>query len=524
MKLLKNRSIATRMRLGFGLLILVSIAVALFGRLALDQVGGQVRALTEHNLVAVTVLSNIKDNVNLTARAARNIALQTDPQGKLVEKTIIDSNRTSTRALLKQLEELLPLPEEQAKFKEVSTKRLAYAAKLDQSVKLGLEGNNEAARDLLVGEVTLLQKTYFTELDDLIAMQRERMEDARHSTDSTVRQAGYAMLLLLAMAMVSGALIANWTARSVTRPLLAAVHVTQRIAQGDLSTHVEPEAKDEVGRLMESLRSMQESLRNLVGMVRSSSDAVALGASEIAASNGDMSHRTEQQASNLEETAAAMEQISTMVRSSEALAQQANDCAHAANGAAERGGDVVSQVVSTMSQINVASQRISDIVSVIDGIAFQTNILALNAAVEAARAGEQGRGFAVVASEVRSLAQRSATAAREIKTLISSNVEKVDAGSRLVETAGTNMADIREQVGRVVSLIAELGTMSSSQSRDIVQVNQSVAHLDQATQQNSAMVEQSAAAADSLSQQARLLVDAISAFRLQPADRAFVVA
>ena len=269
---------------------------------------------------------------------------------------------------------------------------------------------------------------------------------------------------------------------------------------------------------------MQESLRNLVGMVRSSSDAVALGASEIAASNGDMSHRTEQQASNLEETAAAMEQISTMVRSSEALAQQANDCAHAANGAAERGGDVVSQVVSTMSQINVASQRISDIVSVIDGIAFQTNILALNAAVEAARAGEQGRGFAVVASEVRSLAQRSATAAREIKTLISSNVEKVDAGSRLVETAGTNMADIREQVGRVVSLIAELGTMSSSQSRDIVQVNQSVAHLDQATQQNSAMVEQSAAAADSLSQQARLLVDAISAFRLQPADRAFVVA
>ncbi|WP_176452021.1 methyl-accepting chemotaxis protein [Rhodoferax sp. TH121] len=523
MKLLKNRSIATRMRLGFGLLILVSIAVALFGRLALEQVGGQVRALTEHNLVVVTVLSNIKDNVNLTARAARNIALQTDPQGKLVEKNVIDGNRASTRALLKQLEDLLTLPEEQAKFKEVSIKRLAYAAKLDQSVKLGLEGNNEAARDLLVGEVTQLQKSYFTELDDLIAWQRERMETARKTTDGTVRQAGYAMLALLGVAMVSGGLIANWTARSVTRPLLAAVHVTQRIAEGDLSTHVEPEAKDEVGRLMDSLKQMQESLRNLVGMVRSSSDAVALGASEIAASNSDMSHRTEQQAASLEETAAAMEQISTMVRSSETLAQEANDCANAANGAAQRGGDVVSQVVSTMSQINVASQRISDIVSVIDGIAFQTNILALNAAVEAARAGEQGRGFAVVASEVRSLAQRSATAAREIKTLISSNVEKVDAGSRLVETAGTSMVDIRDQVGRVVTLIAELGAMSSSQSKDIVQVNQSVADLDQATQQNSAMVEESAAAADSLSQQARLLVDAISAFRLQPSERTLAV-
>ncbi len=516
MKLLKDRSIATRMRLGFGLLIVVSIVVALFGRLALQQVGAQVRELTGHNLVIVTVLAHIKDNVNLTARAARNIALLTDEKSKLLEKATIDGNRGSTRALLKQLEELLTAQDELAQLKTVTATRLAYVGLMDEAVKLGLQGKNEAARDALIGGVTAAQKTYFSALDELISLQHQRMEMAQQGADRTVSQAGYAMLGLLVLATVLGAMIASWTARSVTRPLLAAVHVTQRISQGDLSTHVVTEAQDEVGQLTNSLRVMQDSLRELVGMVRASSDSVAIGAAEIAMGNGDLSQRTERQASNLQETAAAMEKISGMVRNSADMAREANSCAAAANGAAQRGGEVVNEVVLTMAHINEASQRISEIVSVIDGIAFQTNILALNAAVEAARAGEQGRGFAVVASEVRSLAQRSATAAREIKSLITSNVEKVEAGSRLVGSAGSNMVDIRTQVARVVTLIDELGEMSQSQSRDIVQVNQSVAQLDQTTQQNSALVEQSAGAADSLSQQARLLVQAVSAFRLEP--------
>ncbi len=516
MKPFKDRSIATRMRFGFGLLIVVSIAVALFGRLALQQVGTQVHQLTQHNLVIVSVLSNIKDNVNVTARAARNIALLTDERSKRIEKATIDGNRGSTRDLLKQLEDLLVADDERAQLASVTATRLAYVDAMNAAVLLGMQGQNESARDALIGDVTTTQKAYFSALDSLIALQRQRMEQAQSGTDSTVRLAGYAMLGLLALATLLGAMIATWTARSVTRPLLAAVHVTQRISEGDLSTQVVTEAHDEVGQLTDSLRTMQESLRELVGLVRVSSHSVADGAAEIALGNGDLSQRTERQASSLQETAAAMEQISDMVKSSATMAREANDCALAANGAAQRGGAVVDEVVSTMEDINKASKRISDIVSVIDDIAFQTNILALNAAVEAARAGEQGRGFAVVAAEVRSLAQRSASAAREVKTLITSNVEKVQAGHRLVGSAGSNMEDIRAQVARVVSLIGELGDMSASQSRDIVQVNHSVSQLDQATQQNSALVEQSAGAADGLSQQARLLVQAVSAFRLEP--------
>jgi methyl-accepting chemotaxis protein len=516
MKRFKDRSIATRLRFGFAFLVVVSIAVALFGKLALQQVGTQVRELTEHNQVIVNVLTRIKDNVNLTARAARNIALLTDEKGKRSEKATIDNNRGSTRSLLKQLEDLLTAEDERDQLKTVTTARLAYVAQMDQALTLGMQGQNDAARDALIGAVTGAQNTYFSALDALIDLQRQRMDQARLATDNTVRQAGYAMLALLALAMVLGGLIATWMARSVTRPLLAAVHVTQRISQGDLSTPVVTESQDEVGQLCDSLRSMQVSLRALVGMVRISSDSVAVGAAEIATGNGDLSQRTERQASSLQETAAAMEKISDRVRDSAERAQEAKDCAAVANGAAQRGGAVVDEVVLTMTHINEASKRISDIVSVIDGIAFQTNILALNAAVEAARAGDQGRGFAVVAAEVRSLAQRSATAAREIKSLITSNVAKVEAGSRLVGTAGTNMEDIRAQVARVVSLIAELGDMSQSQSRDIVQVNRSVSQIDQATQQNSALVEQSAGAADSLSQQARMLVQAVSAFRLEP--------
>jgi len=291
--------------------------------------------------------------------------------------------------------------------------------------------------------------------------------------------------------------------------------VTQRIARGDLSSRIVAESDDEVGQLSRSLHAMQEALRSLVGVVRASSDSVATGAGQIAVGNGDLSQRTERQASSLQQTAASMEQLSGTVLGSAETARQANAFAAVASGAAERGAAVVGQVISTMDGINAASRRIGDIVGVIDGIAFQTNILALNAAVEAARAGEQGRGFAVVAAEVRNLAQRSASAAREIKSLIATNESTVEAGSRLVGEAGHSMRDIHAQVARVVGLIGELGAAAEAQSRDIVQINQAVAQLDESTQQNAALVEQSAAAADSLSQQARVLVDAVSAFRLE---------
>jgi methyl-accepting chemotaxis protein len=514
MQVLKDRSIATRMRLGFALLIVMSMAVAGFGRVALKQVGEEMNELTTKHLVIVTLLTNLKDNVNTTARVARNIAMLTDPAAKQREKALIDANRSSTQDLLKQLQAQLAEQAGSEVLERVTATREAYVKAINPAIKLGMEGNNEGARDLLVGEVSQTQGAYFGALDELIDIQRSAMEKARANADQTIERAAWSMIALLSLSAVLGGSIAGWMARSVTRPLLAAMHITQRIAKGDLSSHIQAESRDEVGQLMLSLQQMQDALRRLVGVVRSSSDSVATGAGQIAVGNGDLSQRTERQATSLQQTAASMEQLSGTVTHSAETAREATDFASAANRAAERGAEVMGNVIHTMTNINQASQRISDIVTVIDGIAFQTNILALNAAVEAARAGEAGRGFAVVASEVRSLAQRSATAAREIKQLITSNVETVEAGSRLVDSAGTSMQEIRDQVARVVGLISELGQTSQAQSRDIIQINSSVAQLDETTQQNAALVEESAAAADSLSQQARLLVDAVSAFKL----------
>ncbi len=515
MQALKDRSIATRMRLGFALLIVMSMAVAGFGRVALQHVGEQMRELTGKHLVIVSLLTNVKDNVNVTARVARNIALLTDPAAKQREKERIDANRASTQELLKQLQAQLADQSGSELLERVTRTREAYVKAINPAIKLGMEGNNEAARDLLVGEVSQTQTAYFSALDELIAAQRQAMENARADADTTIDRAAWSMIGLLSLSAVLGASVAGWMARSVTRPLRAAMTITQRIAKGDLSTRIQPESRDEVGQLMGSLQQMQDALRHLVGVVRTSSDSVATGAGQIAVGNGDLSQRTERQASSLQQTAASMEQLSGTVTHSAETAQQATSFATAANRAAENGAEVMGHVIHTMTNINEASQRIGDIVSVIDGIAFQTNILALNAAVEAARAGEAGRGFAVVASEVRSLAQRSATAAREIKQLIISNVETVEAGSRLVDSAGASMQEIRDQVARVVGLISELGQTSQAQSRDILQINSSVAQLDESTQQNAALVEQSAAAADSLSHQAQLLVDAVSAFKLE---------
>ncbi|UXH77410.1 methyl-accepting chemotaxis protein [Roseateles amylovorans] len=516
MQALKDRSIATRMRLGFALLIVMSMAVAGFGRVALKEVGMQMHELTDKHMVIVSLLTSLKDNVNVTARVARNIALLSDPAAKQREKALIDANRSSTQELLKQLQAQLAADAGSELLERVTRTREAYVKVINPAIKMGLEGKNDAARDALVGEVSQAQVAYFAALDELIALQRKAMDQSRTDADTTIQRAAWAMVGLLSLSALLGGGIAGWMARSVTRPLLSAMNITQRIAKGDLSSRIEAESRDEVGQLMLSLQQMQEALRNLVGVVRASSDSVATGAGQIAVGNGDLSQRTERQASSLQQTAASMEQLSGTVTHSAETARQATDFATAANGAAQRGAEVMGEVIHTMTDINEASKRIGDIVSVIDGIAFQTNILALNAAVEAARAGEAGRGFAVVASEVRSLAQRSATAAREIKQLITSNVDKVEAGSRLVGTAGSSMQEIRSQVMSVVGLISELGQASQAQSRDIIQINSAVAELDETTQQNAALVEESAAAADSLSQQARMLVDAVSAFKLEP--------
>jgi len=329
-----------------------------------------------------------------------------------------------------------------------------------------------------------------------------------------------------ALALTLGVVLAWLITRSITGPLVTAVDVAETVARGDLTTRLDVSSRDETGRLLSALQNMVQSLVKVVGTVRASSDSIATGSAQIASGNADLSQRTEQQASNLEQTAASMEELSGTVKNSAETARQAAELARSASDVAMKGGDVVGKVVSTMDEISASSRKISDIIGVIDGIAFQTNILALNAAVEAARAGEQGRGFAVVAGEVRSLAQRSAEAAKEIKTLIGASVDRVEAGSRLVNDAGSTMEDIVVQVRKVADLIGEISSATVEQTSGIGQVSTAVSQLDEATQQNAALVEQSAAAADSLNQQAAKLVEAVKLFKLnmaQAVDAAYVV-
>jgi methyl-accepting chemotaxis protein len=302
--------------------------------------------------------------------------------------------------------------------------------------------------------------------------------------------------------------------RGITQPLEEAIAIARRVASGDLSSRIEVRSRNELGELLGALKAMNESLTNVVASVRSSSDSIATGSTQIATGNADLSHRTETQATSLQQTAASMEQLTHTVKNNAEVALEAEQLAKSASSVATQGGQTVDQVVSTMEQISAASRKISDIIGVIDGIAFQTNILALNAAVEAARAGEQGRGFAVVAGEVRSLAQRSAQAAREIKTLINDSVEKVEVGSQQVNAAGRTMSDIVRQVQSVSNLIAEISSATNAQTADIGQVSHAVSKLDEVTQQNSALVEQSAAAAESLQAQAARLVEAVAVFRI----------
>ena len=339
--------------------------------------------------------------------------------------------------------------------------------------------------------------------------------------DASVKDGGAAVIrsesLMLILGLLASALgmgCAAYITRAITQPINAAVKVAQTVASGDLTSHIEVHTTEETGQLLQALKDMNSSLVNIVAQVRSGTETIATASTEIASGNLDLSSRTEEQASSLEETASSMEELTATVRQNADNAQQANQLALSASGVAVKGGEVVGKVVETMDAINDSSRKIVDIISVIDGIAFQTNILALNAAVEAARAGEQGRGFAVVASEVRNLAQRSASAAKEIKTLIGASVEQVNAGSMLVAQAGSTMNDIVDSVQRVSDIITEITAASSEQSVGIDEINRAIGQMDAVTQQNAALVEESAAAAESMQHQAHNLAQVVSVFKL----------
>ena len=429
-------------------------------------------------------------------------------------KDVIGSTTADTTKVQQRYTELEKSPGGLRIQEELATVRKSYLETRDKALAMKKAGDVAQARDFALKEFAPVVDRYNAVADKMVAYQIERSEAQAAEANALIRS--YRMAVVVAgVAGLALLVVLSWVLVARIRQSLSEVSgVARRIGEGDLSRPVQVSGRGEVAEMMLAMQQMQASLVRIVGEVRLSSDSIATGSSEIATGNADLSQRTEEQASNLEETAASMEELTSTVKNNADTAHKAAALAGEASRAAVQGGEVVGQVVSPMEEISAASRKITDIISVIDGIAFQTNILALNAAVEAARAGEQGRGFAVVASEVRSLAQRSADAAREIKTLIGASVEKVENGTQLVSEAGRSMEGIAAQVQRVSDLIGEISSGTSEQTTGISQVGEAVTQLDQVTQQNAALVEQSAAAADSLRHQAAKLAEVVSVFRL----------
>ena len=512
-----NMKVGARLGLGFALVIAAGIVGAIFSRIQLGRASDEVQLLVEDRMVKVETISQIKDNLNVVARASRNIALISDEKEMLVEKKRIEEARARNNELLKSLKDTVRSEKGRALLQKIEEIRGPYGQTTDKAVALGLANKNEEARDVLIKENRPLQAAYFRTLEEFSTMQKEAMNESARKVQGIATSTGVLMMLIAVSAALAGAAIAWVLTRSITRQLGGepdyASSVAREIAAGNLAVDVRV-ANGDQSSLLANMKAMRDSLAQVVARVRSGSESVASASTQIAEGNNDLSGRTEEQASALEETAASMEELGSTVRQNADNARQANQLAQSASTVAVKGGEVVAQVVDTMKGINDSSKKIADIINVIDGIAFQTNILALNAAVEAARAGEQGRGFAVVAGEVRNLASRSAEAAKEIKTLITDSVARVDQGTSLVDQAGATMNEVVTSIRRVTDIMGEISAASSEQSAGVAQVGEAVTQMDQATQQNAALVEEMAAAASSLNSQAQDLVQAVSVFRL----------
>ena len=520
---MKNLRIGTRLGLGFLVVVALMIAVAVIGVTKLGTLNHETNLIVNDRVPKVEMVNHVIDELNRSARYTRNLLLMTDKNQIKREEDNLKKARQSIAETLPKLEKMLHDPKGVALFKEVSDVRAKYLPLIDKLVKDIDEGKPEEAKKVLFGELRPVQLAYFDSLRKLEAFQSELMVKAGKEAEEDYKMARIIMFSLAGGAIIFAFLIAFGVTRSITVPMHEAVQVAQTVAKGDLTSRIEVKSTDETGQLLQALKDMNESLVRIVGEVRTSTDTIATASAQIASGNQDLSSRTEEQASSLEETASSMGELTSTVRQNGENANQANQLAISAADIAVKGGVVVSQVVETMGSINESSKKMSDIINVIDGIAFQTNILALNAAVEAARAGEQGRGFAVVATEVRNLAQRSAGAAREIKGLIDDSVSKIESGNRLVDQAGSTMTEIVGSIQRVTDIMSEITAATREQVDGIEQINQAVMDMDSVTQQNAALVEEAAAAAESLEQQAANLVEVVSVFNTgQPSSSAVV--
>jgi methyl-accepting chemotaxis protein len=519
---MNNFKISTRLMILIGLLSALLVAIGSIGLFGTRQSNASLQTVYEDRTVALEQLADI--NYLMARNRVLLMDMMLKPNAANIQKreTELESNIKRISKVIDDYMATYLTPEEKNLAEEFIALRKSYAFEgLTPAVQAMHSGNTDEALKLYEEKISAIAPQVQLKIDSLIALQTriaKQEYDAAVSRYSTIR-------LISIAAMIGGVLLASlfglMLVRGISRSLKQAIEATDAVAQGDLSHRIDVQGNDEITQLLTSLSAMQDSLTKVVANVRQGSESVSTASAEIASGNHDLSARTESQASALEQTAASMEELSSTVKQNADNARQANHLAQNASTVAVRGGDVVAQVVDTMKHINDSSKRIFDIISVIDGIAFQTNILALNAAVEAARAGEQGRGFAVVASEVRSLAGRSAEAAKEIKSLIGASVERVEQGSALVDQAGITMTEVVGSIRRVTDLMGEISAASSEQSAGVSQVGEAVMQMDQVTQQNAALVEEMAAAASSLQTQAQDLVGTVAVFKL-PAGQGLV--
>lgn len=509
-----NMTIKSRLVMVIGILSVLLIGIGGLGLYGIKQSNEGLKTVYEDRTVPAVDLAAINDHWQVI-RMNAVVAANSDNIAVAQARTADTAQRDAEIQKIWNAFMQTTLTTEEAAFTEAYMQNeKPYVESRNRTMQLASSGEFEAARENAMKDAgpkfTVLHKNIFDLINLQARVASEEYAEAQSNFNTVFIVTSVAVALGLLLAIVIGIMLI----RAVVGPLNEAITVANAVASGDLTSRIEVNSTNETGRLLQALKQMNDNLVDLVGKVRAGTDSISTASGEIASGNADLSQRTEQQASSLEETASSMEELTSTVKQNADNARQANQLAVGASDVAVKGGAVVGQVVQTMSSINESSKKIVDIISVIDGIAFQTNILALNAAVEAARAGEQGRGFAVVATEVRTLAQRSAAAAKEIKGLISDSVNKVEDGTRLVDEAGATMDEIVSAVKRVTDIMAEISAASQEQSAGIEQVNQAVAQMDQVTQQNAALVEEAAAAAESMQEQSHGLIEAVTVFKL----------
>ena len=515
---LRAFKIGTRLAMGFGSILLILVAVLLASTAIHDRNKDRLMSGLDQANSKNLLIATMKSTMLETGIAMRNIGLQANVELMQKEEARVKAQDKRYDEARSALEAAGLSDGEKAVLAELAGVEAKVDAAFKEASALVMAFDTEGAAKVLADRIDPLNQQALAGMNKLVDMQQAATREFIASAAQSDRRLNIMLLALGAVAVAIGIVGSILTTRSITQPLGNAVAVAQKVAGGELTSQVHVEGKDEVTELLQALKDMNESLARTVGDVRTGSETITIASQEIASGNADLSARTETQASSLEETASSMEELTSTVKQNADNARQANQLAVSASSVAVKGGSVVAQVVDTMGSIKESSRKIVDIIGVIDGIAFQTNILALNAAVEAARAGEQGRGFAVVAAEVRNLAHRSAGAAKEIKELIGDSVNKVDTGSRLVDEAGQTMDLVVTSIRQVADIMGEITAATAEQSHGIEEINQAITQMDEMTQQNAALVEEAAAAAESMQEQSLRLAEAVSIFKLTGDD------